>query len=76
MNPPNPVELVSKLGPGKGTAFQTAEKVWLRVAQRFIAAIRTLFSSAALAAEVTDSTFSGGCATTMPYHFPHHRSHL
>jgi hypothetical protein len=38
-------------------ALQAAERVWFWVAQRFSAAIKPLFPSAALAAEVTDSTF-------------------
>jgi hypothetical protein len=46
--------------------FTAAKKLWFWVAQRFSAAIRTLFSLAALAAEVTDSTFSA-TASAVPF---------
>jgi len=53
-------------GFGKATASQIAEKVWFWVAQRFSAAIRPLFPSAALAAEVTDSTFLAASSAVPP----------
>jgi len=49
-----------------GTAEQVAEKLWLWVAQRFSAATEPLFPSAALAAKVTNSTFSAA-SEAVPY---------
>ena len=53
-------------GFGKATASQIAEKAWFWVAQRFSAAIRPLFPSAALAAEVTDSISSEASPSANP----------
>ena len=55
----------SRTGLGKGTAAQAAVKVWLWVAQRFSAAIKPFFSSAALAAEVIDPTFSAASSAVL-----------
>ena len=46
----------------KGTTSQTAEKLWVWVEQRFSAAIKALFSTRALAAEVLELHFPAACS--------------